>query len=250
MKAYRAHPANPLDPFLSKLAVSKQMRRSGINPLRKGYSRRTISGNIARETRAGYPPKRAQAMAYRSARASFARRHPGKRLPAEIARVNPKFKRSQIQELRRQFGNIETAGVEWLPKFRAILGKMDDEMLEQVAHANIKFLSKLAVNEQTRRSGINPRGAAVHLDIDVNSHNATGRAKNRFRGNARGALNEGEAMTAYATNAKRHIKVECERGGAWHTVALFPLSAEGKREAKRFGKQYARRHRVKLRATY
>jgi hypothetical protein len=224
MKAYRAHPASPLDPFLSKLAVSEQMRRSGINPLRKGYSRRTISGNISRETRAGYPPKRAQAMAYRSARASFARRHPGERLPAEIARVNPKF--------------------------RAILGKMDDEMLEQVAHANIKSLSKLAVNEQMRRSGINPRGAAVHLDIDVNSHNATGRARNRFRGNARGALNEGEAMTAYATNANRHIKVECERGGAWHTVALFPLSAEGKREAKRFGKQYARKHRVKLRATY
>jgi hypothetical protein len=62
-------------------------------------------------------------------------------------------------------------------------------------------------------------------------------------------------MRAYATNArKRHIgrvKVECEKGGAWHTIALFPLSPEGKRDAKRFGKMYARKYPGRsIRATY
>jgi hypothetical protein len=39
-------------------------------PMKKGYGKKTISENIAREIRAGYPPKQAAAMAYASARAS------------------------------------------------------------------------------------------------------------------------------------------------------------------------------------
>jgi len=39
-------------------------------PLKRGYGKKTISENIAREIRAGYPPKQAAAIAYSSARAS------------------------------------------------------------------------------------------------------------------------------------------------------------------------------------
>lgn len=58
------------------------------NPLKKGYSRRTISGNIRREVRRGYPVKRAAAMSYRSAKQSWKRRRKGERLPAYLSR-NP-----------------------------------------------------------------------------------------------------------------------------------------------------------------
>lgn len=39
-------------------------------PLKRGYGKKTISENIAREIRAGYPPKQAAAIAYASARKS------------------------------------------------------------------------------------------------------------------------------------------------------------------------------------
>lgn len=39
-------------------------------PLKRGYGKKTISENIAREIRAGYPPKQAVAIAYASARKS------------------------------------------------------------------------------------------------------------------------------------------------------------------------------------
>lgn len=39
-------------------------------PMKKGYGKKTISSNIAREIRRGHKPKQAVAMAYASARAS------------------------------------------------------------------------------------------------------------------------------------------------------------------------------------
>lgn len=48
--------------------VSKRIIK--INPLKRGYSRKTISTNIAREVRRGYPQKQAIAMALASARKS------------------------------------------------------------------------------------------------------------------------------------------------------------------------------------
>lgn len=39
-------------------------------PMKKGYGKKTISENIAREIRAGYPPKQAAAIAFSSARMS------------------------------------------------------------------------------------------------------------------------------------------------------------------------------------
>ena len=39
-------------------------------PLKRGYGKKTISENIAREVRAGYPQKQAVAIAFASARKS------------------------------------------------------------------------------------------------------------------------------------------------------------------------------------
>jgi hypothetical protein len=42
-------------------------------PMKKGYGKKTISKNIAKEVKAGHPVKQAVAMAYSSARASAPR---------------------------------------------------------------------------------------------------------------------------------------------------------------------------------
>ncbi len=55
-----------------------------VNPLRRGYSRETISANIAREMKRGLPQDRAVAASLRSARADFRSRFPGRRLPSHL----------------------------------------------------------------------------------------------------------------------------------------------------------------------
>jgi hypothetical protein len=60
------------------------------NPLKAGYSRATVSHNIALEMDNGRKQRQAVAMALRSARASFKKRYPGKRLPAHLHyKTNP-----------------------------------------------------------------------------------------------------------------------------------------------------------------
>jgi hypothetical protein len=62
------------------------------------------------------------------------------------------FSKEQIESLKTQFSKVETVSVESLPKFHKLLGSMNDEQLHQVVQAGIKFLSKLAVNEISRRN--------------------------------------------------------------------------------------------------
>ena len=52
------------------LAVIRKNQEENNMAMKKGYGKKTISENIAREIRRGHPPKQAVAMAYSSARAS------------------------------------------------------------------------------------------------------------------------------------------------------------------------------------
>lgn len=61
------------------------------------------------------------------------------------------FAAHQIAALRSQFANIRTVSTDRLPQFHAILSKMTDAQLLQVADAKIAFLSSLARNEAVRR---------------------------------------------------------------------------------------------------
>ena len=56
-------------------------------PLIQGYSRSSISKNIAAEIDAGRPQKQAEAIAYRTAVDVFKKRHPGKSLPAYLRKT-------------------------------------------------------------------------------------------------------------------------------------------------------------------
>jgi hypothetical protein len=78
---------------------AKSTPRQRRNPLAKGYSRATISGNVAELIRAGRSRAQAVAASLFSARAAFKSKHPGKALPAALrpkgARAaNPKRKRA------------------------------------------------------------------------------------------------------------------------------------------------------------
>lgn len=55
-------------------------------PLKRGYSRDTISKNIAEMKRAGHPQKQAKAASYERARKSFKERNPNKPLPEHLKR--------------------------------------------------------------------------------------------------------------------------------------------------------------------
>jgi hypothetical protein len=65
------------------------------NPLARGYSRATVSANIARLRREGMPAERAAAAALRSARQAWRARHKTGPFPAHLrpVRANPKRRR-------------------------------------------------------------------------------------------------------------------------------------------------------------
>ena len=68
------------------------------------------------------------------------------------------FTHSQLAELRRAYAGIKTAPVRFLERFRQLFAKMSDVQLQQVSTADIRFVSKLAQNELSRR-GRNPSQA-------------------------------------------------------------------------------------------
>jgi hypothetical protein len=94
--AWAARPARVRSSTMRRLSsqVAKEYGPTGFygpqaNPLKRGYSRRTVSGNIRRERRAGKPGKQAVAMSLGSARRSYKKRHPKKALPKRLRRKNP-----------------------------------------------------------------------------------------------------------------------------------------------------------------
>lgn len=66
--------------------------------------------------------------------------------------ANQTFSSAQIEALRTEFSKINTVNPDRLPQFHAMFAKMDDAALVQVAKAQIKFLSRLAINACTRRN--------------------------------------------------------------------------------------------------
>jgi len=62
-----------------------------------------------------------------------------------------KFGPKQIETLKAEFGKLEKVSVARLEDFHQIFADMPDNAIEQLAKANIKFLSLLAMNEGTRR---------------------------------------------------------------------------------------------------
>lgn len=78
------------------------------NPLKRGYSRQTVSANISELVNAGAPQRQAIAIALDNGREAFRKRFPRKRFPAHLNREvkkNPMFKvgpgASQIKEKAR-----------------------------------------------------------------------------------------------------------------------------------------------------
>jgi len=61
------------------------------------------------------------------------------------------FTLSELTTLRREFATIQAVSPDRLPQFRAIFDGCEDVALQQLASANIKFVSPLAVNACFRR---------------------------------------------------------------------------------------------------
>jgi hypothetical protein len=78
--------------------------------------------------------------------------------------VGGKFTDQQIGALRAAYEQVDRGDPKYLPQFHALLAPMTDEQLQQISKAKIKFLSKLAVNEISRREWrmqSNPLGAEL-----------------------------------------------------------------------------------------
>ena len=61
------------------------------------------------------------------------------------------FTPDELNQLRAQWNKVNTVNPDHLGRFRKLLAECADEALKQLAGANIKFLSKLAVNACLRR---------------------------------------------------------------------------------------------------
>jgi hypothetical protein len=62
------------------------------------------------------------------------------------------FSANQIETLRNEYAKIERVGIDSLDKFRALFAKCDDGTLLALSKAQIKFISKLAINACVRRN--------------------------------------------------------------------------------------------------
>lgn len=65
--------------------------------------------------------------------------------------MNQLFSANQIEITRREFAKIESINPDRLKQFHAIFDVCNDEQIEQLSKAEIKFVSKLAANEKLRR---------------------------------------------------------------------------------------------------
>ena len=268
---------------LGELMRKQRMKK---NPLRKGYSRRTISGNVAREVRGGMAPKRAVAASYRTAREAWKARHPHAPFPPYLDYLAFKHNPSEIlsgKSIQTEYfgpGNVRGSRIkasvidgDKIQKTASFGYLYDLDMYENHLKAAEAMRDKMGwdgdlIGVGTRKGYVfgfkhfarsfrkNPDDSGRGIHIDIDSHNAAKGARYKMNAKSkRGGMSEGEAIKQYGKNARekhaKHIKVECERGGHWHTVALFPLSPEGKANAKRFAKIYHRKYPGRaIRAVY
>jgi len=65
--------------------------------------------------------------------------------------VRATFTVAELNSLRTQFAAIQTVNPRHLPRFRKMFAECSAEALKQLAEANIKFVSKLAINACLRR---------------------------------------------------------------------------------------------------
>lgn len=65
--------------------------------------------------------------------------------------MNQLFSANQLELTRQEFAKIESVNSDKLKYFHAIFDVCNDEQLQQLIDAQIKFVSKLAVNEKRRR---------------------------------------------------------------------------------------------------
>lgn len=63
------------------------------------------------------------------------------------------FTLSELTTLRNQFAGINAVNPDRLADFRKIFDGCGNDAIKQLAIANIKFVSKLAINECVRRMG-------------------------------------------------------------------------------------------------
>lgn len=75
---------------MSSPLVLQTRRRGGktvivANPIKRGYSKPTVSANIAELRRAGYPINQAVAIALKAGRASWRERYPKRKFPDHLA---------------------------------------------------------------------------------------------------------------------------------------------------------------------
>lgn len=130
--AYRRRPSSPRSSAAPAPARKKNARRRRkANPLQKGYSRATVSRNIARERKAGRPAKQAAAMSLRSARAEYRQKHPTGPLPKHLKptkRANPKRPKVVVRPHKRASakcavcGKVHDKRQHWSHKFAAKKG--------------------------------------------------------------------------------------------------------------------------------
>jgi len=68
--------------------------------------------------------------------------------------MRTEFTASELAQLKAAYSSIDKVCVERITGFHKILGACDDKAISQLICANIKFVSKLAINERIRREAL------------------------------------------------------------------------------------------------
>lgn len=109
---YQLHPNADLkkNPKIPEIHIdinshnATKAKRVKTNPLKSGYSRKTISANIAKEMRHGYPQKQAVAMAMESARKSKKKHHTRRLTKSQLKAIEIGNLDKRSKEYRDYFG--------------------------------------------------------------------------------------------------------------------------------------------------
>ena len=155
------------------------------NPILRGYSKPTVSANIAQLMREGYPQVQATAIAYAAARSAHRRRFPGKAVPSWMIAVPksphgkaprrknpvPMSRKVQIRvgsKLYEDFSGHEAEEVGTMPKpeipdVLVAIGEIDGIMYTTVRDGK----SERYIHEFKKNSrplfAVTPDGSQIHL---------------------------------------------------------------------------------------